>query len=68
MMNKDEAKGKIKQLKGVVKQDIAARRGDPALADEGASDRASGEIQERYGRGKRKVGEAIERIGRKVKR
>ena len=68
MMNKDEAKGKVKQLKGAVKENIAARSGDPALADEGAGDRAKGEIQENYGRGKRKVGEAIESLGRKVKR
>ena len=68
MMNKDEAKGKVKQIKGSVKEDIAARRGDPALADEGAGDRAEGELQESFGRGKRKIGEAIERVGRKVKR
>lgn len=68
MMNKDEAKGKVKQLKGAVKQDIAVRRGDPALHDEGTGDRAEGELQESFGRGKRKIGEAIERVGRKVNR
>jgi uncharacterized protein YjbJ (UPF0337 family) len=67
-MNKDELKGKVKQVKGAVKQEIGARTGDPALADQGTSDRSAGKMQERFGRGKRKVGEAIEDIGRKVKR
>ena len=65
-MNKDELKGKVKQIKGAVKQEIGARTGDPALADQGTSDRSAGKMQERFGRGKRKVGEAIERVGRKV--
>ena len=65
-MNKDELKGKVKQIKGAVKQEIGARTGDPALANQGDNDRAAGEMQERFGKGKRKIGEAIERIGRKV--
>jgi len=67
-MNKDELKGKVKQIKGAVKQEVGARTGDPVLADQGASDRSAGKMQERFGKGKRKVGEAIEDIGRKVKR
>ena len=65
-MNKDELKGKVKQIKGAVKQEIGARTGDPALVDQGAGDRSEGKLQERFGKGKRKIGEAIERVGRKV--
>ena len=67
-MNKDELKGKHKQIKGQVKQEIGARRGDPDLVSEGDRDRAVGEVQEGYGKARRKVGKAIEEIGRKVKR
>jgi uncharacterized protein YjbJ (UPF0337 family) len=68
MRNKDEVKGTIKQIKGRTKQEIGVRRGDPDLVDEGSGDRAAGEVQEGYGKARRKVGEAVERLGRKVKR
>ena len=67
-MNKDELKGKGRQIKGAIKQEVGVRSRNPRLVSEGDSDRAAGEIQEGFGRGKRKVGQAIERIGRKVKR
>jgi uncharacterized protein YjbJ (UPF0337 family) len=67
-MNKDELKGKGKQIKGRVKQEVGVRSGNADLVDEGSGDRAAGEVQEGYGKARRKVGEAVERLGRKVKR
>jgi uncharacterized protein YjbJ (UPF0337 family) len=67
-MNKDELKGKGRQLKGAIKQEAGLRTRNPRLVSEGDDERAAGEVQEAYGRGRRKAGEAIERVGRKVKR
>jgi uncharacterized protein YjbJ (UPF0337 family) len=38
------------------------------LHDEGVADEAAGTVQEGFGRGRRKVGEAIEELGDKLKR
>ncbi len=38
------------------------------LHDEGVADEAAGTVQEGFGRGKRKLGDAIEDIGEKLKR
>lgn len=67
-MNKDELKGKAKQIKGHIKQQVGMRRGDPSLVDEGSGDRAAGELQEGYGKARRKLGAAIEKAARKIKR
>jgi len=67
-MNKDELKGKGKKLKGRVKEEVARQTGDERLRQEGADDRAAGELQEGFGKARRKVGEAVEQLGRNVKR
>ena len=38
------------------------------LIDEGIEDEASGEVQEGFGKARRKVGEAIEDVGEKIKK
>jgi uncharacterized protein YjbJ (UPF0337 family) len=67
-MNKDEFDGKVDQLKGKVKQATGDLTDNENLHDEGVADEASGEVQEGFGRGRRKVGEAIEDIGERLKR
>jgi uncharacterized protein YjbJ (UPF0337 family) len=67
-MNRDEVKGKTDQLKGKIKQATGDLTDDEQLHDEGVADEASGKVQEGFGRGRRKLGEAIEDIGEKVKR
>ena len=68
MLNKDEVKGKIDQVKGKVKQAAGDLTDDAQLRDEGVVDEASGEAQETFGTAKRKVVEAIEDIGERIKR
>jgi uncharacterized protein YjbJ (UPF0337 family) len=68
MMNKDELNGKADQIKGKVKQATGDLTDDEQLHDEGVADEASGKVQEGFGRGRRKVGEALEDIADKVKR
>jgi uncharacterized protein YjbJ (UPF0337 family) len=68
MWNKDEIKGKAERLKGRVKQESGDVMNDENLRDEGIADEAAGTMRETFGRGKRKVGEAIEDLGKSVKR
>ena len=67
-MNRDELEGKGDQLKGKVKQAAGDLTDDQQLHDEGVADEASGNVQEGFGRVKRKVGEAVEDLGDKLKR
>jgi len=67
-MNRDELDGKADQLKGKIKQAAGDLTDNEKLHDEGVADEAAGTVQEGFGRGRRKVGEAIEDIGGKMKR
>lgn len=67
-MNRDEIKGRAEKLKGKAKQAAGHLTDNERLHDEGAVDEAAGEVQERFGRGKRKVGEALDDIADELKR
>jgi uncharacterized protein YjbJ (UPF0337 family) len=67
-MNRDELKGKADRLRGRVKQATGDLTDDDRLRDEGVVDEAAGTLREGFGRGRRKVGEAIEEIGEDLKR
>lgn len=67
-MNRDELDGKAEQLKGKFKQAAGDLTDNERLHDEGVADEAAGNVQEGFGRGRRKVGEAIEDLGEKLKR
>jgi uncharacterized protein YjbJ (UPF0337 family) len=66
-MNRDELEGKAKEFKGRVKQGVGDLTNDENLKDEGVADEAEGEVQQGFGKGRRKVGEAIEELGEKIK-
>jgi uncharacterized protein YjbJ (UPF0337 family) len=68
MMNRDELDGKKEQLKGKMKQAAGDLTDNDRLHDEGVADEAAGDVQEGFGRGRRKVGEAIEDLGDSIKR
>ena len=67
-MNKDEIKGKAKEVKGDIKQKIGHATGDERLHDEGVADEVEGNVQNAFGEGRRKVGEAVKDLGDKIKR
>jgi uncharacterized protein YjbJ (UPF0337 family) len=67
-MNRDEVKGRTDQIKGKLKQAAGDLTDDDTLRDEGVADEVAGDIQEGFGRGRRKVGEFIEDIGEDIKR
>jgi uncharacterized protein YjbJ (UPF0337 family) len=68
MWNKNEREGKLDEVKGKAKQVIADATGDSELKNEGIDDEASGKVQGAVGTVQRKVGEAIEDLGEKVKK
>jgi uncharacterized protein YjbJ (UPF0337 family) len=67
-MNRDELEGKKDQLKGKVKQAAGDLTDDDQLHDEGVAEEAAGDVQEGFGRARRKVGKAIEDLGDSIKR
>jgi uncharacterized protein YjbJ (UPF0337 family) len=67
-MNRDETNGRAEQVKGNLKQAAGKLLNDQDLHDEGVVDEAAGEVQETFGRGRRKVGEALNDLGNKLKR
>lgn len=68
MPNKDEIKGKFKQVTGRVKEGVGRATGDPALELEGIDDQAAGEVQQGIGTAKRNVGKVIEKVGKAIKK
>jgi len=67
MWNKSEIRGKMNQAKGRVKQATADLTKDEQLRSEGQADEVVGKVEDKAGRGARKVGEAIEDFGKGVK-
>ena len=68
MKNRDELDGRADKVKGRVKQAWGDITNNERLRDEGVADEVGGEVQEGFGRARRKVGEAIEDIGEDLKR
>jgi uncharacterized protein YjbJ (UPF0337 family) len=68
MRNQDELEGKAREFGGKVKQAAGDLTDDERLVNEGLDDEAAGQVQADFGKARRKVGEAIEDLGEKIKR
>jgi uncharacterized protein YjbJ (UPF0337 family) len=66
-MNKDELNGKVDRLKGNVKESVGNATNDESLRDEGIADQAAGNVEEGFGKARRKVGEALHDVAHKIK-
>ena len=66
MKYEDEFKGKGKQVKGVVKEKLGKLTGDRELEDKGKADRLEGDLQEGFGKVKRRIGEEVEDLGERI--
>ena len=59
MWNKDEIKGKGKQITGAIKDKTGELTKNPKLEAKGEAERSVGKLQETSGKARRKTGEAI---------
>jgi uncharacterized protein YjbJ (UPF0337 family) len=66
-MNKDELNGKGDQIKGKAKQAWGDITSDEKLHDEGVADETSGKLEEGFGKARRKVGDALHDVAKKIK-
>jgi len=64
--NKDEIKGKLNQVKGTIKKNVGRATGDAAAEGRGANQEAGGKLQAGFGEARRKAGNAIKNLGRKI--
>ena len=67
-MNRNEVRGKARQLKGRVKEAAGVVTGNRHLENEGAAERTGGEIEAGLGKARRKVGTALAELGKTFKR
>jgi uncharacterized protein YjbJ (UPF0337 family) len=67
-MNRDELEGKKENLKGRIKEAAGVLTGNKDLEAEGSDERAGGAVLEELAQARRKVGEAIEDLGEKLKK
>ena len=65
-INENEVNGNLNKASGTVKEKVGRALGDPILEDEGADQRASGDIEAGFGKARRKVGEAVKDLGDKL--
>jgi uncharacterized protein YjbJ (UPF0337 family) len=68
MWNKNERDGNVDQAKGKVKQAVGDLAGNDKLKSEGKVDETVGKAKTAVGGAQRKVGAAIEDLGKVVKR
>jgi uncharacterized protein YjbJ (UPF0337 family) len=66
-MNKNELDGKVDQLKGKAKQAWGDATNDPDTYDEGVADEVAGNVEEGFGKARRKVGETLHDVAHKIK-
>ena len=66
MRYEDELKGKGKQVKGTAEEKLGKLAGNRDLQERGSNERFEGQVQEKVGKARRKVGEAIEDLGGKI--
>lgn len=62
MLNKDEIKGKVRQIMGTIKENLGWLTDDHKAEDEGKVERAEGNVQERDAKAIRKAEEARENL------
>ena len=67
-MGQQETRGKVRKLKGRVKEAVGIVTGDSAMEREGSRERAAGAVQESLGKARRKAGEVVDGVAQAIKR
>lgn len=66
MRNRQEIKGKGKQIAGTIKDKVGKLINDRDLVARGRAERREGQIQQKIGKTRRKVGEVLEKVGNAI--
>ncbi len=66
MRNKDEIKGKKKQITGAINEKVGEFIHDPQLEAEGEAEQLEGQTQQKIGELRRKAGEAVKKAGKAI--
>ncbi len=66
MWNKDEIKGKKKQITGTINEKVGEFIHDPQLEAEGETEQLEGQAQQKIGHLRRKAGEAVTKAGKAI--
>jgi uncharacterized protein YjbJ (UPF0337 family) len=66
-VNNDELNGKVDKLKGKIKEGVGNATNDEDLRGEGIADQAAGNVEEGFGKARRKVGDALHDVAHKIK-
>ena len=66
-MNNDELNGKVDKLKGKIKEGVGNATDNESLRGEGVADQAAGNVEEGFGKARRKVGDALHDVAHKIK-
>jgi uncharacterized protein YjbJ (UPF0337 family) len=67
-MTKQQTKGRVKRVKGKIKETVGIVTGDKKLEKEGVLQRAAGSVQEAAGKASGKVGQVLHDIVAAVKK
>jgi uncharacterized protein YjbJ (UPF0337 family) len=67
-MNKQEASGKVKKLKGRAKEAVGIITGNKKLEREGSRQKTEGAVQESLGQARQKVGNFVDRAAKAIKK
>lgn len=68
MWNKDQMKGKADRAKGHVKEQVGDLANNDDLRGEGEADEIKGKAEDTFGSARRTVGNALDDLGKKIKR
>lgn len=68
MWNKDEVRGKADEMKGRAKQAVGDLTNDDQQRAEGVADEIAGHVEKGVGTARRKAGEALENLGKTIKK
>jgi uncharacterized protein YjbJ (UPF0337 family) len=67
-MNRDELNGKAEKIKGRVKERLGDLTDNDRLRDEGVADEVKGEVQQGFGKARRKVGDTLDDLADKLEK
>jgi uncharacterized protein YjbJ (UPF0337 family) len=67
-MGHQEARGKVRKLRGRVKEAVGSLTGNRKLEREGSRERAQGAVQQSLGRARQKVGKFVGGVAKAIKK